>query len=183
MLLETELRRELSGVRAPAELWDRVELGSLSVAVAMPARQPRKAAWVLAAAAAIVLAVFFIPPRHEFKSQEFKSQDAARIREWVKANTGLDVPLRATAALRFVSAKASHGQAEIACRVGDRDVKLTVSKASGGAVAASAHQAYGSGSTVTWAMRGQQYTLASATPEDLQVACLLCHAGGMRPVG
>jgi len=178
MWLETELRRELGGVRAPAELWDLIELGSLASAGATPVRPSRKAAWVLAGTAAMILAAFFLQPRHEFQST-----DASRIREWVKANTGLDVPLRATAALRFVSAKAWSGQAEIACRVGDRDVKLTVSKNTGGAVAASAHQGYGNGKTVSWAMRGQQYTLACATPEDLQVACLLCHAGGRRPVG
>jgi hypothetical protein len=95
----------------------------------------------------------------------------------------LDVPLEASTGLRFVGAKAARGQAEISCRVGDRDVKLTVSKAGGGAVAVSAHQSYAGGKTVSWAMRGQQYTLACATPEDLQVACLLCHAGGTRPVG
>ncbi|HYL75328.1 MAG TPA: hypothetical protein VEU96_14040 [Bryobacteraceae bacterium] len=173
MWVEAELRRELQQVRAPEELWERVQRPRAAVS-----RGGRGYVWVLAAAAMVMVVLFLARPRGEFRSG-----DAARIRAWVLLHAGLDVPLQASTALRLVGAKGTDGRAEIACRVGDRDVKLTVSRARAGVVEVSAHQAYKGGKAVSWAMRGQLYTLACATPEDLQVACMLCHAGGVRPVG
>ena len=173
MRVEAELRRGLQAVRAPEELWERVQRRD-----AVVTRGGRRYVWMLAAAAMAMVVLFLARPR-----QEFQSGDAARIRQWVQLHTGLDVPLEASTALRLVGAKGTDGRAEIACRVGDRDVKLTVSRARAGVVQASAHQTYQGGKAVSWAMRGQLYTLACTTPEDLQVACMLCHAGGVRPVG
>jgi hypothetical protein len=178
MWIEAELRRELQAVRAPEELWERVQTQTGTSAGSRQSYVSHKLAWVLAAAAMTMVVAFFVQPR-----QEFRSGDASRIREWVQVHTGLDVPLQASPALRLVGAKGTDGRAEIACRVGDRDVKLVVSRASGGVVEASAHQSYQGRKSVSWTMRGQLYTLACATPEDLQVACLLCHAGSARPVG
>jgi len=173
MWVEAELRRELRPVRAPGELWERVQGRDAGAP-----RGGRGYVWMLAAAAMAMVVLFLARPR-----QEFQSGDAARIRAWVQLHTGLDVPLQASAALRLVGAKGIDGRAEIACRVGDREAKLTVSRARVGVVEASAHQTYKGGKSVSWAMRGQLYTLACTTPEDLQVACLLCHAGGARPIG
>ncbi len=173
MWVEAELRRELGPVRAPEELWERVQRRD-----AVVARGGRRYVWVLAAAAMVMVVLFLARPR-----QEFRSGDAARIRAWVQLHTGLDVPLQASTALRLVGARGTDGRAEIACRIGDRDVKLVVSRARAGVVATSAHQTHTGGKAVSWSMRGQLYTLACASPEDLQVACLLCHAGGVRPVG
>ena len=173
MWVEAELRRGLQPVRAPEELWERVQRRDAGVA-----RGGRKYVWAIAAAAMAMVVLFLARPRGEVHSG-----DAARIRQWVLLHTGLDVPLQASTALRLVGAKGTDGRAEIACRVGDRDVKLVVSRARTGVVEASAHQAYQGGKAVSWSMRGQRYALACATPDDLQVACLLCHAGGVRPVG
>jgi len=173
MWVEAELRKGLQPVRAPGELWERIQQRD----VELPSRG-RRYVWMLAAAAMATVVLFVARPRGEMRSG-----DAARIREWVQLHTGLNVPLEASTALRLVGAKGTEGRAEIACRVGDRDVKLVVSRARAGVVEASAHQTYKGGKAVSWTMRGQLYTLACATPEDLQVACMLCHAGGVRPVG
>lgn len=173
MWIEAELRRELRPVRAPEELWERVQRRE-----AVVSRGGRGYVWLLAAAAMVMVVLFLARPRGEFRSG-----DAARIRAWLQLHTGLDVPLQASTALRLVGAKGTDGRAEIACRIGDRDAKLVVSRARAGLVEASAHQTYMGGKALSWAMRGQLYTLACASPEDLQVACMLCHAGGVRPVG
>lgn len=172
MWVEAELRRELQPVRAPEDLWERVQRRDADVT-----RRGSRHVWVLAAAA-VMLVLFLARPR-----QEFRSGDAARIRQWVQLHTGLDVPLEASTAVRLVGATGTDGRAEIACRVGDRDVKLVVSRARAGVAEASAHQTHKDEKAVSWAMSGQLYTLACATPEDLQVACMLCHAGGAKPVG
>jgi len=178
MSMETLLRQELSPVTAPADLWERVEIGALTRLEQPRNYMPRKAFWAFAsAAAALVLWAFFVVPRHEFRSGE-----AARLQAWVNANTGLEVPLQTAAGVEFVKAGGSAGQAEIACRIGNRQARLTVSKSTGSVIAASEHHSTAGKKSISWSMRGQVYTLACATPDDLLVACALCHAGG-RPVG
>ena len=116
---------------------------------------------------------------------EFASNRATDITGWVKSNTGLDVPVRQDpkAPIRLVGASVVRTEkvptAEIAYRVGSHDVALRVTKAEG-AAAETGHQGLAGiqgRKSASWTMRGQLYTLACATPEDLKVACLLCHAG------
>jgi hypothetical protein len=178
MSMETVLRQELSPVAAPADLWESLEIRALTGLERRRNPLPYKAFLSFAsAAAALVLGAFFVVPRHEFRSG-----DAAELQAWVKANTGLEVPLQTAAGVEFVKAGGTAGQAEIACRIGNRRARLTVSKSTGSVIAASEHHQTAGKKSISWSMHGQVYTLACATPDDLFVACALCHAGG-RPVG
>ena len=143
---EPELKRHLGPVKAPDELWDRVQ----GVSTSFQVPKPRRSAWQWAAAVATVaeiagttvwlnrsltteeLAVRALtrPP----EQMEFRSADLTEVRAWVKAGTGLDVPFtgRAAPSVHLVGAHVTRKRvptAEISYRVGDMDVTLAVSKA------------------------------------------------------
>src|SRR5690349_15926223 len=101
MWVEAELRQGLQSVRAPEELWERIQRRDAGVA-----RGGRRYVWAIAAAAMAMLVLFLARPRGEFQSG-----DAARIRAWVRLHTGLDVPLQASTALQLVGAKGTEGKA------------------------------------------------------------------------
>ena len=119
----------------------------------------------------VVVLVWGFRPRRDLVMQ---SDNATQIREWVKANAGLDIPLLGhPAPVRLTGARLMRGDVEIACRVGDHQAKLLISKGNSGLQ----HGIQPSkASSVSWGMTGRSYTLASATPEDLKIACLLCHS-------
>jgi hypothetical protein len=176
--LEPVLERELAPVTAPEELWDRVQLPR-----ARRCRHPlhRQGAWALAAAA-LVLAVWGLRTSRQL---EFHSTDAVRIQSWVKVNSGLDVelPARPPRSIQLLGAHVIRGAnpaVEVTYRAGNHDARLLVLKADESLANPPAHEVLGNGlrngaSVFSWSMHGQQYTLACATPGDLQAACLLCH--------
>ncbi len=97
-----------------------------------------------------------------------RSSDPGEIRAWVQAKAGIDVPLRARpAGVQLKGASVSKGTVEIAYRVGNRDGRLMV----GGRRVAPGPRVF------TWSMDGRIYTLECATPDDLRIACGLCHIG------
>lgn len=149
--IEPVLDRNLRPLAAPEELWDRVRNP-----------QPRKAAphWKLAFA--LVLAVATAWALHP-RAASFESDRAGEIREWVKARTGLDVPLAASAPV--CGSRVIGSSAEIRYRVRGREATLLVAKTDR---FTAGHQFV---SRSSWILRGQLYT-ASA---DLQSACALCH--------
>jgi hypothetical protein len=107
----------------------------------------------------------------------FHCQNPAQLRAWVRAKTGLDLPLRAESApaIQLIGAQTigeSRG-VEVAYRAGNRDAVLIVSRANGWAESAPHRRT--SGSVSSWVMAGQRYTLASSDPGDPQLACKLCH--------
>jgi len=67
----------------------------------------------------------------------------------------------------LTGARVAKGTVEIAYRVGKRDGRLIV----GGRPSASGARVF------TWSMDGRIYTLECATPDDLKIACNLCHIG------
>jgi len=173
--LERTLERNLRPVAAPDELWDRI-LNARTV----PVKQPKPTARTLtplACAASLLIALWWIYPGR----LEIRSDKGAEIRAWVKSNSGVDVPLRSepAAPLRMIGARATQDRVEIAYEVGNRPGTLVVSRGRTGG----RHQAPGTGRVFSWNMDGQLYTLACAAPEDLQVACLLCHSAGTAPIG
>jgi hypothetical protein len=200
---EPELSRHLGPVKAPDELWDRLQHRAQRAAGARErARTPawgKSWIWVAAAAAAIAgLAIGVTLVRNRNLSLEelavaalgrgpnqlkFRSGEAPAVRAWIKSGTGLDVPMpsQLSPAVRLVGATVVSSRvptAEIAYRVGDMDVTLAISKAD--PAADSKHTFVRSGSYhganfTTWSMRGQMYTLAAA---DTRAGCLLCHNGG-----
>ena len=152
--IESVLDRNLHPVAAPAELWDRV-------------RNPRPRPvlqWKLAFALVVAVATAWaLHPR----TASIQSESARDVREWVKARTGLDVPLSPAAPIRLCGSSVfGNGSAEIRYRVRNREAAMLVAKAER---YTSTHRFV---SHNTWILRGQSYTVASA---DLQTACLLCH--------
>jgi hypothetical protein len=172
MWIETVLERKLDRVVAPRELWDRIDNRSLTVAVQTERPRLPVLVWTFVAAMLVVVLVWGFRPRRDLVMQ---SESATQIREWVKVNAGLDVPLLGhSAQVRLTGARLMRGDVEIACRVGDHQAKLLVSK--GNLSLQHGGQPTKARSSVSWGMAGRSYTLACATPEDLKIACLLCHS-------
>lgn len=189
--LEPELEWGLREVSAPAELWERVQSASL---IDTPPVKPFRwgLVWATAAAAMVIAASATLVHLERAGNDEamalralhsdsqlagFQCENPARLRAWVRANTGLDLPLReeASPAIQLIGARAiedSHS-VEVSYRAGNRDAVLLVSRAEAGAANVAHNRT--SGNVSTWVMDGQRFTLASDNPADLQLACKLCH--------
>jgi hypothetical protein len=136
---------------------------------------------------------------HQSGSQEFRSHDALAMRAWVKGRTGLDVPLVAGGSrlIQLASARSwkgtgfwngalsSNGRAaaEVAFLVENRRATLRVSPAGPALPGFPQHDVLARkpderSKAASWVVRGQLYTLACASPEDLRIACSLCHVAG-----
>jgi hypothetical protein len=178
MWIESVLAKELDRVAAPKDLWDRT-LAKARGSETSPSPRPRfsgeKLTWALVAAMLVIVLVWGVPSRRDLV---IRSANATQIREWVKANSGLDVPLLAdSSSIRLTSARMSRDGVEIACRVGRHDAKLLISKNKSSVQHAALNA---NSSTISWGMNSRLYTLACATPEDLRIACLLCHSSSER---
>jgi hypothetical protein len=195
---EPELSRHLGPVRAPDELWDRVQGAGSGQRVYTVT--PRAHTWRWAAAALAMVAVvagITVWQHREISGEErafralsrtpdeleFRSENLTEVRSWVKSGTGLDVPMpgRTSPVVRMIGARVDRAAvptAEIAYRVGDADVSLVVSRIP--QEGDGRHQfvksgSYHGSSFQSWTMHGQMYTIASA---DAKVGCLLCHSTG-----
>jgi len=158
---EPVLAHQLDQVAAPEELWERVRNPGVT---RKKERVHRIVNAARVGACATILLFVWIYMGHG----GFQSGDPGEIRAWVKARAGIDVPLRARpAGVQLVGANFAKGSVEIAYRVGGRDGRLKVD----GRHSASSAKVF------TWSMDGHVYTLECATPEDLKVACNLCHIG------
>jgi hypothetical protein len=150
--IESALEQRLARVGAPDELWDRV--------VTPRAQRPRLRVARLSACGTLAVALLLVwgaGPRNV----QFASSDPIAIRAFVRANSGIDVPLHAGP---LVGANAAAGRAEIVYRVNRRELKL---------VASNADAARG---RMSWSAGGRNYMLACDAPADLK-ACALCHLG------
>ena len=117
------------------------------------------------------------------EQMEFRSADLTEVRTWVRAGTGLDLPLpvRTASSVQLVGARVNRKRTptvEISYRVGGVDATLVVSKIP--VEGDGRHEFVKSGSYhganfMSWTMRGQMYTIASA---DARVGCILCHSAG-----
>jgi hypothetical protein len=189
--VEDLLDRHLGPVRAPAELWGRVQGG--------PARGfDRRLAWALGSALLILAAAAGVYVRHAnvpdeaaafqalargADSLELLSAGGPEIRTWVRNQTGMDVPLQTTPALEPIGARVlGPGVVEIDYRVGEHRAALVVTRDTNRDsrdhwnISAKLH---GSMSSLSWTIAGQRYLLACAVPADLHVACRICHADGL----
>lgn len=171
--LAPELEHGLREVTAPPELWDRLQ----SARAARPPENTRRLVWALAltvVVAAVGLSLVRSPLHQGSQTIAFHCQNPAELRAWVKAKTGIDVPLRGDppASIRLIGARNQGERVEIAYRAGDRDALLLVSRAAGAADVPHSNPA---GKVSSWVMNGQRYTLACDNPADLQLACKLCH--------
>jgi hypothetical protein len=198
-LFEPELARHLGPVKAPDQLWDRVQ-GAASAG--RPVRTGQTGwnpvwGWVSAVALVAVAAGLTVWLNRDLTSEQiavralsrtpdqlqFRSADLSELRAWVKNDTGLDVPLpvRSASSVEMMGAYVSRNKtttAEISYRVGGVDAALVVSKMP--EQGEGRHQfvkdgSYHGANYLSWTMRGQMYTIASA---DARVGCLLCHSTG-----
>jgi hypothetical protein len=178
--LEGDLTQALRGVSAPPELWDRVQAAQ----VRKPARRNGNRPFVWAMAAAVALVAVGLSTVHrqsivgDSKQIAFHCQNPAQLRAWVRASTGLDLPLppQLSPSVQLVGAQMignGTGGVEVAYRAGNRDAMLLVSRAD--ADSANVPHSHVSGNISSWVMSGQRFTLASSDPADLQLACKLCH--------
>jgi hypothetical protein len=171
--MKSELQLALHRVTAPPELWDRVQNPK---AVSSCESNPML---IWAVAAVVVLMVIGLSgiqrDNAAYALSSDHCQNPAQLRAWVRAKTGLDLPLRAdsSASIQLIDARNVRGRVEISYRAGNRDAVLRVSRADPGS--ADVPHSRASGKVSAWVMAGQQFTLACADPAALQLACKLCH--------
>ena len=171
--LGPELERGLREVTAPPELWDRIQ----SPKVVPVGASNRMAVWAMAAT--VVLVAIGLSAVHRDNvmlpaATADRCQNPAQLRAWVRARTGLDLPLHAgsSPSIQVIGARAVGGRVEIAYKAGNRDALLLISRENAGPANVSNRV---NGNVSTWVMAGQRFTLASNDSADLQLACKLCH--------
>ena len=202
--LDPLLSRHLTRVSAPDDLWRRIQDSPSAVPAsprrAIPAPVYR---WVLTTAVLVIAVAWGILLRSEQRlltarevalqalerepeDLDFRSSTGSEIRTWVKARTGLEIPLPSHAAenVRLAGACAVPGGSpsiEVAYRIAGRKAALVVSKAAhhdAGDKHRFLHcESVGSARVSSWTMRGQLYTLAYQNHGELRDECLLCHNG------
>ena len=106
------------------------------------------------------------------------------VRKWIKAESGLDVPLppKHESLVKILGARVDRDVAEISYQVGQYRAALLVAKDPSGKRSYPNHDVrtsdpYQKARVSSWSMRGQTYTLAWSAPGEFRVACLLCHSG------
>jgi hypothetical protein len=196
--LEKVLTKHLASVAAPENLWAQVQSSNQA-----PRTAPMWLGWAAAAAAIAVSvggwAVWQLaqPPLSvearavnslEARASELPlhTQDATTVRKWIKAESGIDVPLppKHDGLVQILGARISEGEnptAEIAYQVGEYRAALLVAKDPTGKTVYPSHEVRSSdpfqkARVSSWSMRGQTYTLAWSAPGEFRVACLLCHS-------
>jgi hypothetical protein len=123
--------------------------------------------------------------KHKAGDMELRTEDATTVRQWVKAHSGIDIPLppRHSSWVKIVGASISGSDdkiAEVSYQVGEYQAALLVAKDKTGAKSYPSHEIRPSDPLETarvssWSMKGQSYTLAWMAPGEARVACLLCH--------
>lgn len=193
--LEPELRHGLREVTAPGELWNRVQTAGRprpQIGNGQPKPSNRRLVWAMGAAVALIAVGLSEVHRQSAGSDEalalgalatdsqriaFHCQNPSQLRAWVRAKTGLDLPLRseASSSIQLIGAQMIDGArgVEVAYRAGNRDAILVVSRADSNEGDAPHNRA--SGNVSSWVMNGERFTLACNDSSDLQLACKLCH--------
>ena len=169
--IERVLDRQLQRVEAPEELWYRVQTRR----VPRPRLTVGRLAWALAALVPLAMVVWTLRVSQE-RLGEIRCGDAAEMRRWISTKTGLNIPLRQSAAVRLESARVLASAAvpavEVAFHSGDRAVTLRVSRSvSRQGAAAPGHQFV---TRDSWVMGDQVYVIDC--PGDPAAGCTLCHA-------
>ena len=204
--LEPILARHLGRVKAPDELWSRIQAPQSQPEPAVrPRLYHRKLVWATAGAFAVVASVSLWMWRHPADpvtdnevlsvralnggagGLDFRSTEPVAVRTWIKSHAGLDVPLPAatTASIRLLGAHSTPAKnaVEILYEVEGKPTVLTVAKVDPALTGDSEHRFMKGGQrdgarTSSWTMRGQMYTVACPYPQSPRAGCLLCHAGG-----
>jgi len=199
--LERALEKHLASVSAPDNLWNYVR-GPL---VRPESKAPVWMGWAAAVASLAVIAGGWVmwqiaqPPQSveavavnalgtNTSELPLHTTDATAIRKWIKAESGIDVPLppKHDGLVKILGARIDGGRdgqvAEISYQVGEYRAALLVAKDPSGKRSYPNHDVrssdpYQKARVSSWSMRGQTYTLAWSAPGEFRVACLLCHSG------
>lgn len=197
--LERVLTKHLAPVEAPQELWNRVRQSGapahthsmwtawVTVAATITLSVGGWAYWQLHRENPVsIQAMALSALKHKSADMELRTDDASTVRQWVKANAGIDIPLppRHSSWVKIVGASISGSSsdkiAEVSYQVGEYQAALLVAKDKTGAKSYPSHEIRPSDPLETarvssWSMKGQSYTLAWRAPGEARVACLLCH--------
>ena len=117
--LASELQWGLREMNAPPELWDRVQAGRFA-----PRRKTSSVLiWATAAVGVLfAIGVYRTTTPGDLPHAGIRCQNPAQLRAWVRAKTGIDVPLRAAtlSSIQLIGARSVAESVEIAYRTGDR---------------------------------------------------------------
>lgn len=180
------LRQGLERVSAPDDLWHRVVLKSSDGS----RHAPKQLVWMLAAASALTVSVVAIASNHFpphaavaglSAQMEFSSNRISDVRDWVRKQTGVDLPLNSESStpIQSVAAKiCGSGAIEIRYRIGTVNALLVVSRPN---LPLAEHVSAidrndRSAKVVAWRTGEHAYTLTSEAPEGVSAACAICHA-------
>lgn len=200
-MLEAVLAKQMGPVKAPDALWSRIQNPRQQVqssATSMWVRWAPIAATLVLVAGGMwwvrnlgdqpttreAMAVAALGGSEEELS--LRTSDTAEIRRWVRANSGIDIPLppKHDSVIQVIGARMVNGPdqlAEVSYQVGDYRAALLVAKDPTGKKSYPTHGLRPSdplekAHVSSWSMRGQSYTLASdARAEEFETTCLLCH--------
>jgi anti-sigma factor RsiW len=186
-----ELARQLSPVTAPETLWDRIHephtpprassFRLWPIAAALLLMTSGGVAWRISLARDPVSTMEKLAERELTRPQQFDlySEDPLEIRTWVKANANIDLELPGSSAVRLLGARLIRLDGEpvaaVGYKVGDSAATLLVCRKRSGASTTKHVFSRAESRLLTWTMRDQVFTIASAA-KDPQAACLLCHA-------
>ncbi|MEP6960950.1 MAG: hypothetical protein ABI995_02670 [Acidobacteriota bacterium] len=209
--LDDVLQKHLGRVSAPEQLWHRVQHADKSSMKSGRASSgmrfgPMFAAWQMAAAATVAISVggwmlwqaqrttvsvltveeqAVAALEQSPRELPLHTEDALEVRTWVKANSGIDIPLppKHSPLVRILGATVTQDGdpvAAVSYEVGAYRAALMVTKDPSGATTYPKHDLRGSdpfqaARVTSWSMKGQSYTLAFSAPGESKVACLLCH--------
>jgi hypothetical protein len=203
--VEKILRKRLRRIEAPSELWAQVQSGEHLSARTSPTWIP----WASTVAAVVAVvggwtlwqgkqaplsteALAVAALKDGGAHLELRTDEPDEVRRWVRAQSGIEIPLPPVhdPTVRIMGANIIQGAvpvAEISYRVGEDTATLLVAKDPTGARSLPGHEAreaesYKSARVSSWSMRGQAYTLASASSGEFKSACLLCHTDSEPPL-
>lgn len=186
--LDLELQRQLRPVDAPEELWARIQTRTR-------AKHTPNLRWLAGAfaGAAIVLCCLMLRSNatgHLAKTAaqelaarservDFRSNDPAQIRAWVRSRAGMDVPLASAGSVRFLGVALLQESPCVVCvsyRIGGKRGDLVIARGGsrGPKHSSMQHLSSGNASILAWAAAGQTYVVA-APVDNLQLTCSLCH--------
>ena len=206
-ILESVLAKHMGRDNAPDLLWNRIQNPQLSNEKISARTSSMWMQWGFASAALVLLGTLSagiwwvrnLNPKptspeamavaalaYKPDNLSLQTSDTTQIRNWVRTNSGIDIPLppKHAATIQVIGARLIEGatpMAEVSYQVGGYRAALLVTKDPSGKRTYPNHGLRPSDPVETahvssWSMRGQSYTLASdARGEEFETACLLCH--------
>ncbi len=181
--LDVELSRELRPVKAPDELWPRVQAGRWAHGTRNQWRMPRTGVLVTALASLVFgmlwmgkhpvgLENLALRELDNGAQLELRSDNAVEVSAWLRREAGVNVTIPVSDRVQLTGARVTYARGmaigEVAYRVADGTALLLVTQAGRAFSAPTRHGG------LSWQGEQQVYAIASSMP-DPQAACVLCH--------